>query len=304
MHKIEIEQKKVTREFPSEIEEMNQSQYVCFIDLILQYLSGDITVEDIKVKLLVKLLNIKSDWKYYHLPEDDKLYIHSELYRLSELLETYFKTEIRNGNPVKVFNLNSTRNFVPRIGKYLGPEDALKNCTFAEFRTAHNYFSSYVKDGDEDDLNRLAAVLYRPKRSFLLLHKLLPWFDGRIRTRFTARSNPLFFENRVKKLAKFPIALRYSVFLYFSGCEEYFRTGKPVVDGKEIDFAVLYEKSEAGEESAIGMIGLLYSLAETKVFGSIESTDNQNVWDIMIRLYQVVMQAKQIESKYGSNKGL
>ena len=35
MHKIEIPHKRLVREFPSEIKEMNQDQFIYFIELVL-----------------------------------------------------------------------------------------------------------------------------------------------------------------------------------------------------------------------------------------------------------------------------
>ena len=71
---------------------------------------------------------------------------------------------------------------------------------------------------------------------------------------------------------------------------------RPEVDGIELDLSKLYTKGSSDtSKTDVGMVGLLYSLAETAVFGSIEQTDNSNLWDIMIRLYQVVMQMQEIE---------
>jgi hypothetical protein len=131
---------------------------------------------------------------------------------------------------------------------------------------------------------------------------MLASFDGQQRIPFTAKSNPSKLDRRATRIGRLPMAVRYGIFLFFSGSEEYLVKGKPVVDGKEIDFSIIYAKSEDADDSPdIGLIGILYSLAETKVFGSIAETDDQNLYDIMIRLYQVVKQAKAMEAKYKSH---
>ena len=65
-----------------------------------------------------------------------------------------------------------------------------------------------------------------------------------------------------------------------------------------IQYTIYKEKdSEDVSDGNVGLIGLLYSIAETGVFGTIEQTDNQNIWDIMVRVYQVVMQGRATEEK-------
>jgi hypothetical protein len=300
MHKIEIPQRGIVREFPSQIDEMNEDQFICFIDLVLQYLSGLISIEEFKVLLVRKLLNIRMNLRYHRLSKKDKEQANGEVYRISELCESFFEEIEKDGKKVKSFKLSFTKNFIPIIcKKFYGPEDALHDLTFAEYRTAHSYYAAYLESHSETDLNSLIAVLYRPAKRFLWIRKRLPSYDGQKRVPFTSKSNPLFLEARAREISKLPLAVRYGIFLFFSGCEEFLAKGSVDVDGKTIDFSVIYEKSGDSIDSPdIGLVGILYSLAETKVFGSIEETDGQNLYDIMIRLYQVIVQAKAIEAKY------
>ncbi|MCX6250589.1 MAG: hypothetical protein NTX61_07550 [Bacteroidetes bacterium] len=59
-----------------------------------------------------------------------------------------------------------TRNVIPVIKaglkKYYGPSDAIMNCTFGEFTLACSVLDEYQKNGSEDHLNQLVAILYRP----------------------------------------------------------------------------------------------------------------------------------------------
>ena len=91
---------------------------------------------------------------------------------------------------------------------------------------------------------------------------------------------------------KVPFHLRYCVFLYFAGCEQFLKSGKPVVDGIELDFSQLYSDGDSYDKANVGMVGLLYSLSESGVFGAIEQTDKQNLWDVLVRVYQLVMQSQ------------
>lgn len=303
MHKIEIPEKGLVREFPEDILEMDEYQFVYFIDKVLQYTSGQINLSQFKVALVRRFLNIRYDFRYATLTLAEKEEIQGNILRLGDLCESYFEEIEQDGKRVKTFKLTFSHNFIPVIaGKYHGPADALQDITFCEYRTAHTYFVSYLQTQDEADLNRLIAVLYRRRKPLLWLRKLLPGYDGQQRVPFTSKSNPILVEKRAARIATLPMAIRYGIFLYYSGSERYLATGKPVIDGKEIDFSILYEGSERDADSPdIGLIGILYGLAESKVFGSIQETDNQNLYDVMVRLYQVVKQNKALESKLKTN---
>ncbi|MFZ4523767.1 MAG: hypothetical protein ACOYNC_18840 [Bacteroidales bacterium] len=303
MHKIEIPVKHLVKEFPSEIQEMDQDQFVHFIGLILQYLGGKITIDHLKASMIIRLLDVKMDFMYAFLSREERENAYAEIFRLGDLCESFFEQVEQDGKQVKTFKLGFTRNFIPMIcGNYHGPMDAVQDITFAEYRLAHSHYAAYLESQSETDLNHLIAVLYRPAKRFLWFKKLLPSFDGQVRVPLTAKSNPLFLEARVQAIAKLPMAIRYGIFLFFSGCEQFLSTGTLNVDGKTIDLSIIYQREDDSDDSPdIGLVGILYSLAETKVFGSIEETDSQNLYDIMIRLYQVVKQSQALTGKFKSN---
>ena len=303
MHKIEIPVKNIIREFPSEVTEMTNDQFLYFIMLVMMYLDGKITLSQFKVTLIKNLLDIRYDLKYATLTVAEKQEIQGNIMRLSDLCESFFETIVRDNKPVKVFKLTFTRNFIPVIcGRYHGPEDALQDITFCEYRMAHSHFVEYLNTQDEMELCRMIAILYRRRKRFIRLRKLFGSYDGHHRVKFTAKTNPAFIERRARRIATLPQHVRYGIFLYYSGSEQFLATGKPVIDGKEIDLSIIYEGSDKDSDSPdIGLIGILFGLAESKVFGSIEETDNQNLYDVMVRLYQVVKQSKALEAKYNSH---
>ena len=296
MHKIEIPDKNLVINFPSEIDEMTNPQFVRYIYYVLQYVSGKINEEQLKLYLARFLLDVRKGIRYAFMGPEEKEACDVNLVRVSELMEGFI--EVGKDGERREFKLSSVRNFVPKILNYHGPGDCFENLTYCEYRTARSFFKSYIKDNKEDALDQMVAVLYRPSKAFWPIRKYFRGSDGERRNPFTEKSNPLFFKRRVKRISRAPYHIRYAVFLYFSACEDYLRTGKPVVDGNELDFSKLYtNQSDDGSRSDVGLVGLLYSLAETGVFGNIEQTDNSNLWDVMIRIYQVVMQMQDIESK-------
>lgn len=304
MHTLEIPDKNISITFPSEIDEMTSQQFILYIDLVLQYVSGKIDEVTFKARLVQKLLDIRMSFGYVVMNPMEKEQCDTEVQRLAELMECFIEEYQKEGKPVKAFKLKSVRNFVPVLAGYHGPRDCFENVTFCEYRTAKGFFKEFAEDGNEKALNNLCAVLYRPAKRFWFLRKHMPSCDGEIRVPFIAKSNPFILEKRAEKIGKLPFHVRYTVFLYFSGCEDFLKTGKPVVDGIELDFSQLYKSDNDNDDNPagnVGTIGLLYSLAETGVFGTIEQTDNANIWDIMVRLYQVVMQMKSLEAKTKSH---
>lgn len=303
MHRIEIPDRGIVHEFPSDIEEMTQEQFVFFIELVLQYVNAKISLGEFKNRLILKLLNVKHNFKYFILDEEEREQIHAEMFRLSELCDSFFEEIEQEGQKVRAFKLNFTRQFFPVIcGNLYGPEAALSDATFCEYRLAHGYYAAYQNSKSEEDLNRLIAVLYRPGRPLWWLRRFLPGFDGQKRVRIRSNSNPLLLEHRAKKIAGLPFAVRYGILLWFAGCEYFLIHGTVMVEGRPIDLSIIYDTDgESSDSPDIGLIGILYTLAESKVFGSIEETDNQGLYDVMIRLYQLVRQSKSLEAKYKSH---
>ncbi len=298
MHRIEIPSSHIIIDFPSEIDEMTDKQFVRYVFYVLQYVKGAIDENLFKLNLTALLLNVRRGFGYFFLNPVKREQREVNLVRISELMESFIEDNLQEGK--REFKLKSVRNFVPRILNYYGPGRCFENLTYCEYRLARGFFKSFAIDSKEDDLNRMIAILYRPSKPLWFLRKYFKSCDGERRMTYGSKSNPLLLKRRIAKISRVPYHIRYAVLLYFSACEDFLKTGKPVVDGFELDLSRLYTNDNDSDESKadVGMVGLLYSLTETGVFGSIEQTDNSNLWDIMIRLYQVVMQMQQMEDKY------
>jgi hypothetical protein len=301
MHTIEIPDKNITLDFPSEVDEMNNEQFVCYVELVLQYVIGSINKEQLQVMLVQKLMDLRMSYRVAFLYPEEKEECETNILRLAELMESFLEDYEKDGKLVKSFKLKSTRNFVPRILGYHGPKDGFENVTFCEYRIARNYFRKFAETNEESYLNSLVAILYRPSKWFTFFRRLRSSWDGEIRQAFTSKSNQLSVEKRAKRISKVPYHIRYCVFLYFCGCEDYLKSGRPIIDGLELDFSQLYTDASGDDKGNVGMVGLLFSLAETGVFGNIEQTDSQHLWDIMVRVYQVVMQARAFDEKIKKN---
>jgi len=301
MHNVEIPRLKINRNYASEIPELTPRQFSAFMELVLQFQSGQISATDFKTFLICKLLNIKKSTRWYNLQKEKQDTINENIFRLTETLDSFFDTEKREGKEVKVLNLNFIKNMLPRIGRYYGPDDALTNCNFYEYKEAHYACLDYLKTENEDSLNCLVAILYRPRKMFYHIRRFFPGYDGQKRRHYGPKTNPFFLKNRILRISRLPFAIRYGTLLWFHSCEEYLMDGKPVIDGSEIDLSILYTKGDEGSKGDIGLTGLIFSLAESGVFGNIEATADANLYDVMARLVQLKKAKDELEAKQKEN---
>ena len=169
-----------------------------------------------------------------------------------------------------------TRNLIPVIrpvfSKLYGPSDGLLYCTFGEFTQAYTRFEQYVETKSSSALDELFAILYRPKK--------FGWFIRRYftdspdpRVRFKERS----FKRRIRKIRRVDPLIKYSVFLFFSGC----------LNSLPKQFPNVYRKKEDTASSAGGWISLIISLADGKTDNqSIDLVVNSNLYNVFLGLEQ------------------
>lgn len=297
MHTIEIPDIKFNKKIPAVIEELQRDEFIYFCELLLLYVEKKITAHDFKQRLAFKLLNIKITKDYFKLSKEQQMQVNVNMFQLADLMDSFFEDKIVEGELKRALKINFIRNLIPSYNGLYGPKDALTDVIFREYREAHKSFVEFSINMNIEALNKLIAILYRPKKRFIFFKKLLRKWDGQHRIEF----NPNLLEERIKKIAHWPFAVKYGIYLFYAGCEEFLKTGQPLIDGNPVDLSILYnqdEKQQQEEPNGIGLAGILFSLAESNVFGDVEKTDNQNIYDIFLRLYQVVIQNKKLEAEY------
>jgi len=303
MHTLEIPDKKIVINFPEKVDELSPEQAVFFMNQVMLYQAGTIDLSEFKIRIVYHLLGMKQSWKYAAMLPEQKEQVWTNIYRLSEVIDSFFiPGKDSKGNDTKVIDWNTTKNLLPVIGKFYGPADALLNLTFYEYKEAHSCYMQYYETKDENFLNELIAILYRQKKRFLFILKYLPKYDGDIRRKFSPKTNPEYLAKRTAEITKISPAEKQIVVLYFGNCLNFISTGKINIDGKEIDLSILFKKgSEEGSKSDIGMAGLLFTLAESKVFGNIDETADVNLYTVLARLYQLKMDSEELKRKYDKN---
>ncbi len=248
MNQVEIDGK--TYSMPSTWNELTRKQ-ILFVSRLFQ---GQLSMVDFKLRALFDFLSVKSKViKRIH-PED--------AYFLCESLDFLFK------------EVTLTKNLLPVIGtgwrKWVGPSDAMMNCTFGEFTMANSLLDAFYKTNEPKYLDEMVAVLYRPRKRF--------WF---IRKGFTDNQNPRqrlairSLETRCKRMSAVDYSIKYSVFLFFSG----------VLNSLPVLYPYVYErKGDSGREDN-GWASLIISLADGKTDDkSLETVMNSNLYNVMIGL--------------------
>ena len=83
------------------------------------------------------------------------------------------------------------------------------------------------------------------------------------------------------------------------------------VDGREINLSKLFEKEEDSEESEaaakidlpeLGLRSTAFQLAESGVFGSMDELEQTNAWDVLLRIYDMMVRNKKREAEQKANE--
>ncbi|HAH24963.1 MAG TPA: hypothetical protein DCL77_14615 [Prolixibacteraceae bacterium] len=203
------------------------------------------------------------------------------------------------------------KNLIPVIRirgfKYYGPGEFLGEMSFGEYKDLLFCADKFIHTKDEYWLTRMMAIAYRKRRFMLGFVRLLSSFNGRTRRKYMPGATD-YIEKRFDSV---PIGVKYMFFQYIMGCVYTLKTdggGQGIeIDGKNCKFSLvfsrpskksegLYDDDEQGDDG-IGLTGVIMALAESGVFGDIDKTSSANVWDVLIRLYQLEVQRREMERK-------
>jgi hypothetical protein len=288
MHTIEIPGIKIKIQYASCIEELQSSEFIYMMQLLIRQKAGEITIQDFRLMLAMKLLDMRKSMKYYNMSERQREQVAENINLIVDSLDSFYENAEEDGKLVKKLNLNWVRQMIPKIGKLNGPADALTNLTFYEYKEAYNQYTAYLKSQFEGDLDYLIAILYRPRPFAYRIRKAMAFNEVQERQKHTINSSMSKLNRRAHIIKTLPAHIKTAVFIWFENCVEYIRSGKPIIDGNVIDFGILFNsKVDDSAPAGIGFTGVIYSLAESGVFGNVSDTGNANLYDVLIRLYQL-----------------
>jgi hypothetical protein len=103
----------------------------------------------------------------------------------------------------------SKGNFYHPKTTLIGPRDELINLTFEEFIPSDFMYRMYIKTQEEEYLNKLIAILYRPKAKQVNgIDRREPFIDDES------------IEQRANLIAHLPITQRLIIFGFYDGCQK------------------------------------------------------------------------------------
>lgn len=169
-------------------------------------------------------------------------------------------------------DFHTTKNLLPEWQGLRGPASHGADLTFGEFRCATAAMNLYTTDHYESDLLALTATLYRT-----------PGTGGR-RIPFCRDNMPGYMRDAVKM----PGWMQWGVYVWFAYFCEYLLSGCFVIDGQEVTFAPVFSRREldAPRSSAqdLGLNSILYTVAESGVFGTADDTDRTPLLRVLLKL--------------------
>jgi len=288
MHTIEIPEAGIIRYLPSDLSECTSKQYIDICGLIFMYQTEQITHQEFKIQAVYKLLDMKQS--NIDLTEDDDVQKWVNILAISNLLDSFFEENEQGQKVIKQYYIH---NPVPKISlfrTYHGPSDEFKNLTFWEYTDALRLFHDFTYSGDIELLYLIAAIFYRPAKSFHFLRKRLNNYNGDIRIDY----NPHKIEARAKQFKNLPIGFIYGVFFLFASYQKFISTNKIVWGGKEIDLSIIFTSDENQEKltehESLGMDSIMFSMVQSGVFGTKKETMRTNNWELLVRMYDVRVQ--------------
>lgn len=261
MREIEFPEANIRLYVPSCLAECNQQEYEAAATSLMAYYSGEVLYEDFKVRLTAKLINYQFSSKK---PNEDAL---ANLVYISQIIDDFF--EETDGNKSVKLDFIDQKIPVIKIGfkRFYGPGDAFDKLTYGQYADASRIFQEYNRDKSKELLYVLLAMLYVPKKGYS--------------SEKVEQTGELF-----KKHINAGIA--FAVFLQFAAFQKYISSAEIDWRGNTLDLSILFDDNETQETiPGLGIESLIFTLAESNVFGSEDSVRKTNFWKVMLRMYDL-----------------
>lgn len=235
----------------------------------------------------VSLLDVKREWCAYVLKSrgyrfrskiDDMILV-DELAQTLDWMWQIDEDTADNGATVLTAQLvyDCTVNLLPMWRYLQGPASHGADLTFGEFRQAAAVMNKYNANHDPVDLLALCAILYRKpvkEKGCVLREPFRPQYMGR-------------YMGLVRDM---PEWVQWGVYAWFAYFCEYLFTGSFIIDGLELCFAPVFKRQNSDPDAtpsgvqSLGMNSVLYSVAESGIFGNADATDDTLLLRVMMKL--------------------
>ncbi len=244
----------------------------------------------------VSLQDVRRAWCFYVLSHRgykfhyDKALQTDDMNLIEQLTETLdWMWLIDDEEGCIALRFNTTKNLFPKWKKLIGPQSHGADLTFGEFRAATAAMNLYTQDHMPSDLLALVAILYRKPGDF---GKRQPFDVDRL-------------PEYMRDAKVMPPELQWGVYAWFAYFCEYLLKGAFVIDGNEVTFAPVFGRRDPNAPTAsgqdLGLNSILYTVAESGVFGTADDTDRTPLLRVLLKLLDDKQRAdemlKRIKSK-------
>jgi len=277
-HIIEIPKKGIKRYIPKELAFCNAKEYSAMCGLIFKWQNGTINYEELRVQAVYNLMGLKQGNRKINELENE-IFL-SNVYEISKLIDSFFRPASKEG---LIINQNYTNNHCPTVRpifkKLYGPKNEFENTSFGQYEDALNLFHMYYEHPKKELLYRLFATYY--------LFKGEQYDQNKV-------------EKKTKLLKLIDFNIIYGFFMFFGSFQIYLTSSTVYYEGKPIDLSILFKEPKNKSQSIIPGLGtksLAYQLAESGVFGDLKNLRKENLWEILLRLYDITKRDLDHEAK-------
>lgn len=286
---IEIPETGTKLYMPADLSECDARQYNELSMLIFKLQSQEIPYEVFRVHAVYALLNMEPVEDDDPMVQEEKM---ANIYQLSTLVDDFFEDGEGDARILKQYYVHNPIDKIKLLGKYYhGPKDGFENIQFGEYIDALHLFSEYNATNNKDCLYQLMATLYRIPKSIYKIQISNEAINGDARRAYNQHG----VMDRAKHFKKMYFGQVYGFYLLFASFQKYIASAKIYWQGRELDLSILFEGDPDIKQSdipGIGMKSILFTLAESGVFGSKKKLEKENLWEILMRMYDLTKRDK------------
>lgn len=287
MHSIEIKEISKRYWLPENLGECDRRQYLDMSKLILMYQMAEISLEQFRHLGFYALMNMQFSENELENVQEEKM---ENIYVCAQLLDSFFTLdENKKMHLVQDYIHNPIKNVKYKLQLFYGPKDGFEDITWYQLIEGFGELQSFNNSGKIECLVRLFAIFYRRK------------FES---------VKSIDLDKRVKFLEYLDIRYIYGFFLLFTSFFKFLTTESNIeIDGRAIDLSLLFTQKEDTEEDNVsvdlpelGLRSTAFQLAESGVFGTMEELNETNAFQVLLRMYDMMVRNKKREAEIENAK--
>lgn len=279
MIEITFPDRKYKKLFPESLSECDSVEYRELSRLIYYYQNGKLSLEQFQVAGVYSLLGVIPSKK--KLDEETQTAIFKNVSFLTDYLMNFF--EFTENNGVKSISIkqdyihNPIPNFRHKGIKYIGPADNFKDVTFGQYVDALGLFLDHAKYQEYDTMVEMLNLFYKP-------------------------SVPLWKSKLTLQPKGLDVGIVNGFYLYFASFQKFLSSAVISVGGTDVDLGIIFSPTEGSVDKSelpgLGMKSMLFNISESGVFGTSEEVRKTNLWEVILRLYDIRKKALDEKAKY------